>query len=67
MQHKLSQNTLALKYVQKHPAIATAVFGASRVEQIKENVEHQDTEQLTTAEYNKLKQLTKANVYTSHR
>ncbi|MBP2077792.1 aldo/keto reductase [Oceanobacillus polygoni] len=67
MQHKSSQNTLALQYVQKHPAIATAVFGASRVEQVKENVEHEESQQLSNEEYNQLKQMTKANVYTDHR
>ncbi|WP_339227905.1 aldo/keto reductase [Oceanobacillus sp. FSL K6-2867] len=66
-QHKSSRNTLALNYALKHPAIATAVFGASSIEQLKENVAYNNTQQLTNEEYDQLKQITKANMYTNHR
>ncbi|AXI08138.1 oxidoreductase [Oceanobacillus zhaokaii] len=64
---KSSQNTLALKYVLKHQAIATAVYGASSIEQVRENIENHDSQKLTDEVYNQLKQISKANVYTNHR
>ncbi|WP_249871928.1 aldo/keto reductase [Oceanobacillus saliphilus] len=62
-----SMNALALKYVQKHPAVATAVFGASSVRQVQENTEHDYSNSITDDLYEKLQQITKANRYDKHR
>eukprot|EP00130_Batrachochytrium_dendrobatidis_P008323 XP_006683198.1 hypothetical protein BATDEDRAFT_15018 [Batrachochytrium dendrobatidis JAM81] len=67
MEDKSSRNTLALNYVLKHQAIATAVFGASSIEQVKENILSYDSQKLTYEEYNQLKQISKSNIYTNHR
>ncbi|SES82014.1 Predicted oxidoreductase [Oceanobacillus limi] len=59
-------NALALKFVLQHPAVATAVFGASSVEQVRENVELGSDEKLNENLYNWLKQLTKEMNYQQH-
>lgn len=63
----LTMNALALKYVQQHPAIASAVFGASSVEQVVENTSFDHSKKLPMELYEKLKQITKSNTYSSHR
>ena len=63
----LTMNALALKYVQKHPAITTAVFGASSTEQVKENTNFDHSKNLSETLYKELQQITKSNTYTDHR
>lgn len=60
-------NELAIKYVLKHPAVATVTFGASKKEQVIENVQANYSEKLPDQIYETLKQVTKANVYKEHR
>lgn len=60
-------NKLALSYVQKHPAIATAVFGASSVEQVIENTKFDSPLELPDDIYEQLKQITKISKYENHR
>jgi len=59
-------NNIALSYIQKHPAVATTVFGASSVEQVMENTEF-DTIELEDDLYMRLKQITKEIQYENHR
>ncbi|SFA72580.1 Predicted oxidoreductase [Lentibacillus halodurans] len=61
-----SLNTLALNYVLKHPAIASAVFGASSVGQVEENTSSAHMV-LTDETYRKIQEITKAIQYTKHR
>src|SRR5699024_5692770 len=61
-----SSSALALKYVLKHPAVASAVFGASSVQQVEENVAL-DADSLSDDTYKSLKNLTKPLRYTKHR
>ena len=67
LQDNQSMNELALKYVQKHPSVASAVFGASSVEQIQENVNFDFSKALTDETYEVLQQITKAIKYDNHR
>ncbi|MDY0408371.1 aldo/keto reductase [Virgibacillus soli] len=62
---QITINQLALAFVLQHPVVTSAVFGASTVRQVKENIIKRDIpfEQL----YVKLQQLTKENKYTAHR
>ncbi|WP_449355729.1 aldo/keto reductase [Virgibacillus natechei] len=60
-------NTSALQYVLKHPAVASAVFGASSPAQVKENTEMSHSKVLTDEGYNALQAITKPITYTSHR
>jgi 1-deoxyxylulose-5-phosphate synthase len=56
---------VALRYALSHPAVATIIPGASRVEQLEENATA--TEPLGPKEVEQLRQLTKANKYDAHR
>ncbi|WP_042145807.1 aldo/keto reductase [Paucisalibacillus sp. EB02] len=60
-------NELSLQYVLKHPAVASAVFGASSIEQVKENTLFDVEKSLSDTLYNQLKSVTKANKYIQHR
>lgn len=62
-----SGNTLALQYVLKHPAVATAVFGASSMEQLEENLTFMDSPPMDDDLYTKLKAITKPIKYDKHR
>ncbi|MFC4558731.1 aldo/keto reductase [Virgibacillus kekensis] len=62
-----SLNTVALKYVLKHPAVTSAVFGASSPEQVIENTSANFTNALSDEVYQTLKGITKANKYEKHR
>lgn len=56
----------AIRYVLHHPAVATAIPGASRFEQVKENAEaHQAV--LPDQTYQALRNFSKPNVYDQHR
>ncbi|MFC4022863.1 aldo/keto reductase [Oceanobacillus longus] len=62
-----SMNELALKYVQKHPAVTSAVFGASSLEQIRENTDFDHSKLLSDQTYEQMKRITHANQYDKHR
>ncbi|HEU5138355.1 MAG TPA: aldo/keto reductase [Bacillales bacterium] len=57
---------IALRYSLSHPAVATAIPGASRIEQLIENIETTGI-QLTQDEMETLRNSSKANVYDKHR
>ncbi|WP_138416828.1 aldo/keto reductase [Aquibacillus sediminis] len=59
--------TTALQYVLAHPTVASAVFGASSVEQLENNVSFQQHKPLTTEQYQQLQQITKPINYDKHR
>lgn len=61
-----SINELALQYVLTHPAIATAVFGASSIQQIEENIRVHPSK-LADDLYMKIQQITKPIQYINHR
>ncbi|MBD1222677.1 aldo/keto reductase [Virgibacillus halodenitrificans] len=60
-------NEMALKYTLKNPAIASAVFGASSVEQVKENIANYNKEPLSDELYSKIRQISKPIQYNAHR
>lgn len=60
-------NDLALRYVLKHPAVSTAVFGASSIQQVEENLTIQSANPLDEDVYQKLKTITRSNTYDNHR
>lgn len=62
-----SLQAYALKYVLNHPAVVSAVFGASSIDQIKENARIDLSEELSTETYHKLQQITKPITYKAHR
>ncbi|GGA60736.1 aldo/keto reductase [Ornithinibacillus halotolerans] len=62
-----NMNELALQYVLTHPAVATAVFGASSIEQVKENTAIAMDKTLSEEVYHLLKSSTKENRYEDHR
>ena len=60
-------HVLALKYVLQHPAVASAVFGASSIEQIEENTNIEHSSTLPADLYMALQNCTKPIKYTLHR
>ncbi|MBA2173795.1 aldo/keto reductase [Halobacillus locisalis] len=58
---------LALQYVLHHPAVASAVFGASSLEQIEDNLTFLNSTELTEQTYNRIQSLTRAVTYDKHR
>lgn len=62
-----SMNELALKYVLKHPAVVSAVFGASNSKQVKENTNFAHFQALANETYLAIQQQTKPIKYTDHR
>nr|WP_275580685.1 aldo/keto reductase [Aquibacillus albus] len=65
-----SQNSitsLALNYVLYHPAVASAVFGASSLSQLENNLSFMNSEPLSKEQYLELQQLTKLIKYDKHR
>ncbi|MFD1039214.1 aldo/keto reductase [Virgibacillus byunsanensis] len=67
MEQFSSINALALKYVLKHPAVASAIFGASSINQVNENTDFDFSKALTEEMYTTLRQITKEIKYTNHR
>ncbi|PAE08831.1 oxidoreductase [Terribacillus saccharophilus] len=65
-QEQTSVTSLTVRYVLQHPALASAVMGASSLEQVKQNAKL-PTERLPDAMYEKLQQFTRQITYTSHR
>ncbi len=62
-----SASSLALGYILHHPAVATAVFGASSIEQLNENVSYLESLPLTKHLYEDIQALTKPITYQKHR
>lgn len=57
----------ALRYALAHPAVATVIPGASKVEQLLENIKAAETPELTEKELGVIRGLSKANKYEKHR
>jgi len=57
----------ALRYVLAHPAVATAIPGASSIEQLRHNLEAGEAPPLAAEELEAIRRLSKANVYEAHR
>ncbi|TQS74480.1 aldo/keto reductase [Ornithinibacillus gellani] len=64
---KMTMNELALRYVLKHPSIASAVFGASSELQVMENISAANIEQITNELYAKIQQISRPIRYEAHR
>ena len=62
-----SLTQLALRYSLGHPAVATVIPGASRMEQLLHNVAAASSHPLSLAERDLIRQWSKANVYQQHR
>ncbi|WP_068671947.1 aldo/keto reductase [Oceanobacillus sp. Castelsardo] len=65
--NQYSAHELALKYVLKHPAVTSTVFGASSIEQINENININIESELPNDIYEELKAITKPIQYKEHR
>lgn len=63
----LSLSNVALHYILHHPAVATAVFGASSVDQVKNNIADHLEKPMTDDLYNSLQAITKSIKYDKHR
>jgi 1-deoxyxylulose-5-phosphate synthase len=61
-----TKSQIALRFALSHPAVATIIPGASRLEQLEENILASQVT-LSEAELEKLRQLSKANIYENHR
>jgi aryl-alcohol dehydrogenase-like predicted oxidoreductase len=60
-------DVLALQYVLHHPALATAVFGASSLEQLEANLTYKSSPPINMEVYEKLQKMFKLNKYEQHR
>lgn len=57
----------AIQYVLHHPVVASCIAGASKHEQLAENVQAAKAKALSEEEFAALKRMTKPSVYTIHR
>ncbi|WP_186578292.1 aldo/keto reductase [Aquibacillus kalidii] len=64
---KHSITGIALQYVLHHPALASAVFGASSISQLENNITSLQAERLTIDQAKELQQITKPLQYMNHR
>ncbi|WP_337969909.1 aldo/keto reductase [Virgibacillus salexigens] len=62
-----NRNELSLKYVLKHPTVASAVFGASSVNQLKETIDGDFHSELPDEIYSALQHLSRPITYQTHR
>jgi aryl-alcohol dehydrogenase-like predicted oxidoreductase len=62
-----AMSQLALQYVMKNPAVASTVAGASRVEQLHENVRASELYAVTDDELTQIRSITKPLQYREHR
>ncbi|WP_226034614.1 aldo/keto reductase [Aquibacillus saliphilus] len=62
-----SKTTLALQYVLQHPAVASAVFGASSLEQLNSNLNYDKAEPLSQKKFDQLKKISLPIKYDKHR
>lgn len=58
---------LALQYVLRHPAVSTAVFGASSLDQLEDTLSFIEAPEISDSLYNNIKSLTQAIKYEKHR
>jgi aryl-alcohol dehydrogenase-like predicted oxidoreductase len=65
--HDGSLAQTAIRYALAHPAVATAIPGARTLQQLQVNVQAADIPPLTDGQLRRLRELSKANVYTDHR
>ncbi|MGM8214039.1 aldo/keto reductase [Bacillaceae bacterium W0354] len=63
----VTTQSLAIGYTLKHPAISSLILGASKQEQIIENVKAYYESFISDDIFEKIKQMTKKNQYDSHR
>jgi 1-deoxyxylulose-5-phosphate synthase len=61
-----SKGQTAIRFALSHPAVATVIPGASRLEQLEENIGSSDVT-VTKKELEHLRKISKANVYELHR
>ncbi|MDL4840728.1 aldo/keto reductase [Aquibacillus rhizosphaerae] len=59
--------SLSLRYILSHRAVTSAVFGASSIEQVNNNVNALQSSSLSTEQYEELQNITKAITYDKHR
>ncbi|WP_168118824.1 aldo/keto reductase [Paenibacillus sp. HB172176] len=62
-----SLTQLAIRYSLSHPAVATAIPGASSVSQVRSNLKAADCDALTGEEIALVRRVSKANLYKLHR
>lgn len=62
-----SLQAIALQYVLKHPAVASAIFGASSPEQVDQNVSMLEAKDLESDLLAQIQQVTRPIVYQKHR
>lgn len=65
--HTHSRTETALLYCLHHDCVGAVIPGASRIEQLRENVKATNASPLSDESISFLKKVTKASVYTSHR
>ncbi|MCY8405086.1 aldo/keto reductase [Bacillus sonorensis] len=63
----LTATETAIKYILAQPAVGAVIPGASKLEQLRENVEAASARPLTVQEIKALRFYTKRDVYTAHR
>ncbi|QHS22652.1 aldo/keto reductase [Virgibacillus sp. MSP4-1] len=64
---EITPNALALSYILHHPALATATFGASSVDQLNANLAYTNQNKWSDDLYKKLQELTRPIQYDKHR
>ncbi|MDR0267526.1 aldo/keto reductase [Paenibacillus sp.] len=62
-----SMSQTAIRYPLGHPAVAAAIPGASSLNQLIHNVEAAEAPALSVEELDKIRSISRANVYTAHR
>ncbi|GAA0481634.1 aldo/keto reductase [Salinibacillus aidingensis] len=64
---EITPNALALSYILHHPALATATFGASSVDQLNANLTYTELTNWNNDMYKQLQELTRPVQYDKHR
>ncbi|MBU8907997.1 aldo/keto reductase [Desertibacillus haloalkaliphilus] len=67
VRHNIGLTQLGLRYALTHPAVATVIPGASRLEQLQDNLKAKDVANLTAEQLRSIKEHTKRNTYKLHR
>lgn len=63
----LSMTEKSLQYLLAQPAVASVITGASKIEQLRENVQAANARRLSEEEIRALQSHTKQDVYEAHR
>ncbi|TFB24096.1 aldo/keto reductase [Filobacillus milosensis] len=66
-EHDVSPQSLAIGYALKNPALSSLVLGASKPEQVLDNVKAYQNSHISDDVYQQLKKLTHSNIYDKHR